>query len=165
MERIKDKYPDTKSYNFILNEFKKRDIELVAIAEIAKNVQSKWFPDITIEECLKALVKILHEREVMNIVMIALALDNMASAKALPDPLQDIVENDMWTMGTDELLAIGLAQLRGSIAVTNYGHVDVEKHGIIKDVDEDSTRVTTFLDDIIGALASSVMAHVAHKRA
>lgn len=101
----------------------------------------------------------------MNIVMIALALDNMASAKALPDPLQDIVENDMWTMGTDELLAIGLAQLRGSIAVTNYGHVDVEKHGIIKDVDEDSTRVTTFLDDIIGALASSVMAHVAHKRA
>ena len=101
----------------------------------------------------------------MNIVMVALSLDNLATEGKLPQPLQTIVAKDLWTMGVDELLAIGLSQLRGSIAVTNYGHVDVIKHGIIKEIDEDTSRVNTFLDDILGALAASVMAHVAHKRA
>lgn len=165
MDKNDTKYPDTKSYNYIISEFDKRGIKLEDIAVIAKKVQSKWFPDITYDECTQALIKILHEREVMNIVMVALTLDNLATENKLPQPLQTIVAKDLWTMGVDELLAIGLSQLRGSIAVTNYGHVDVIKHGIIKEIDEDTSRVNTFLDDILGALAASVMAHVAHKRA
>lgn len=159
------KYPDTDMYNYIIAQFAERGVYLSDIAEIARDSQKRFFPDLGEDECMEALTDILHKREVMNIIAVGLVIDRDATQGTLPQPMQVIVENDLPVEGADEWLAIGISLTKGSISTSNFGELDIEKHGIIKDIDEATDHVNTFLDDIIGALAACVEAKVAHARA
>ena len=83
----------------------------------------------------------------------------------LDEPLQSIVEKDEGLYGIDEILPLGITNLYGSIGLTNFGYLDKEKIGIIKELDErkkTGREVTTFADDIVAAIAAAAASRVAH---
>ncbi len=62
----------------------------------------------------------------------------------------------------DEVLAYGICNLYGSIALTNFGYVDKVKPGIIGRLNDDPDYCHTFLDDIVGAIVASAASKLAH---
>lgn len=78
--------------------------------------------------------------------------------------LEKILAVDEPLYGMDEVLAYGICNLYGSIALTNYGYIDRVKPGIIGKLNVSQTGVcNTFLDDIVGAIAASAASRAAHK--
>ena len=66
--------------------------------------------------------------------------------------------------GIDEVLAYGICNLYGSIALTNYGYIDKVKPLIINKLNSKGKQCNTFLDDIVGAIAASAASRLAHNR-
>ena len=65
--------------------------------------------------------------------------------------------------GIDEVLAYGICNIYGSIALTNFGYIDKVKPGIIGVLNEPQKGCcNTFLDDIVGAIAASAASRLAH---
>lgn len=161
------KYPDTAAYKFMMSYFESKSIHVEDIADITYAMQLKYEPELTRPEAVDAVIDVLHKREVMNNAMVGIALDQLATTNQLPEPLQSIVENDSGVFGVDELLAEGgISGIYGKIASTNFGYLDREKRGILKELDTVKDEgVNTFLDDIIAAVAAAAGAKIAHKYA
>lgn len=156
------KYPDRELYDWVLNELHKRNINNETIGEIAYNMQHQYLPHLTVEDFGAQLDEVLKKREVLNILAIGFALDNLANAGLLPEPLQTIVKEDAGVYGVDETISLALSQLYGSIAVTNYGYEDKKKLGIAAKLDNSNGQVNTFADDLALALASAVIGRCGH---
>lgn len=156
------KYPDRQLYDWVVAELKKRKITPLAIGEIAYGMQHSYLPELSVEDFGRELGEVLKKREVLNILATGLALDDLANNSLLPSPLQEIVANDAGIYGVDESLALSIAQLYGSIAVTNYGYEDKDKPGIAKTLDNNHGQVNTFADDLALALASAVIGRCGH---
>lgn len=168
MEFIKDKsmaYPDTAMFNYVKQELENRGVTLEAMAEVVVVSQVRFLPDLTVDEAVVALEDILHKREIMNAVSLGLVMDEQATKGELPEPLQSIIQNDLGVYGEDEWVSIGLSLTGGSIATTNYGKLDVDKTGLISKLDKDTSRVNTFLDDLVGALIATAESKLAHQYA
>ncbi|MCI1700691.1 phosphatidylglycerophosphatase A family protein [Liquorilactobacillus nagelii] len=167
MNDPKFKYPDKASYKFVTDYFKSKGVEAEDIASITYNIQRQYVPGLEMQEVSDAVIDVLHKREVLNNAMVGIVLDQFASQRQLPEPLQSIVENDSGVFGVDELLAEGgISGIYGKIATTNFGYLDKEKHGILKQLDHPSEgNVNTFLDDIIAAVAAAAGAKIAHAHA
>ena len=163
---VKDNYPDQAVWEYVKKEFDKRDISIDDIAQHAWEHQSQFNDDITIEEAKMAVHKVLKKREVRNALMVALAIDNLASAHQLPEPLQDIIATDKPCFGVDEMLAIdGIAQLYGSIAVSNFGYLDVHKSNTARKLDREQQnggRISTMTDDCVSAIQACAEGYLAH---
>ena len=143
-----------------------RGIKLSDIAKIVYDLQSPYNPHINMEICLESVEMVLGKREVVHAVLTGLALDKMAMEKNLDEPLQSIISNDEGLYGIDEILPLGIVNLYGSIGLTNFGYLDKEKIGIIKELDDrkkTSDEVTTFADDLVAAIAAAAASRVAHK--
>lgn len=156
------KYPDRELYDWVLNELHKRNINNETIGEIAYNMQHQYLPHLTVEDFGAQLDEVLKKREVLNILATGFALDNLANAGLLPEPLQTIIANDAGVYGGDESWALNISQLYGSIAVTNYGFTDKDKPGIAAQLDNSNGQVNTFADDLALALASAVIGRCGH---
>ena len=50
----------------------------------------------------------------------------------MKEPLQDIIKVDDSLYGVDEVLALSILNVYGSIGFTNYGYIDRLKPGILK---------------------------------
>ncbi|WP_318764870.1 phosphatidylglycerophosphatase A family protein [Lactiplantibacillus carotarum] len=160
------KYPDKAAYEFVIKALAAKGITYKEIAEITYNLQINYVPQLTLAECEKETQEVLHKRELLNNAMVALELDRLATAGQLSEPLQSIVANDAGVFGVDEGIALNMANIYGTIGVTNYGYVDKVKEGIIKKLDTDKSGVVnTFIDDLVGAIAAAVAAKIAHKYA
>lgn len=160
------KYPDKAAHELVMNELGRRGITMKTIAEIAFELQKDFYPAAQIEEFYDAANEVLHKREVLNNAMVALELDRLATEDKLQQPLQNIVANDSGVFGVDEALAVSIANIYGTIGVTNFGYLDRVKNGVIKDLDtQKDGRVNTFIDDLVGALAAAVAAKMAHQYA
>lgn len=133
------------------------------IASITYNLQSKYVKNITLEDCIDSVLKVLAKREVQFAVMTAIELDTLADRKNYTDKdLEKDVLRDYGLFGVDEVLAYGICNLYGSIALTNFGYVDKEKTGLVKKLNDDKSQCNTFLDDIVGAIAASASSRFAH---
>ena len=140
-----------------------RGVSLDDIAMIILELQKDYLPDLTIEECITNLEHVLKKREVTHAVLTAIALDELAEKKLLPEPLQTIVERDDGLYGIDEVIPLSIVNVYGTIGLTNFGYLDKKKIGIIKALDEGKKNgVNTFLDDIVAGLASAAAARIAH---
>ena len=65
--------------------------------------------------------------------------------------------------GIDEILALSIVNLYGSIGFTNYGYIDKVKPGIVKNLDSQvDGHCNTFLDDLVGAVAAAAAGRIAH---
>ncbi|MGM0921528.1 MAG: phosphatidylglycerophosphatase A family protein [Bacillota bacterium] len=141
-----------------------RGVTLEDIADIVMTLQRKYIPNITLEDCVENVEKVLNKREIVHAVLTGLALDQLAEQNLLPQPLQHLVETDEPLYGIDEIIPLSIVNVYGSIGLTNFGYLDKEKFGIIKALDEHSgNRVNTFLDDLVAALAAAAASRMAHR--
>ena len=143
----------------------KRGVELDDIADLVLSLQIKYYPELTKEICLENIEAVLKKRETVHAVLTGIALDEIAEKKGLPEPLQSIVESDEGLFGIDEIIPLSIVNVYGSIGLTNYGYLDKEKIGILKELDEmKGGKVHTFLDDLIAAIAAAAASRIAHSK-
>src|SRR5699024_1890759 len=109
---------------------------------------------------------ILDKREVQHAILTGIQLDMLAEQKQLIDPIQSIIASDEGLYGIDEIIALSIVNVYGSIGFTSYGYVDKLKPGIMKKLNEHKNgEVHTFLDDIVGAIAAAASSRLAHTSA
>ena len=159
------KYPDTKAYDFVVKTLQDRGVSLDDLAQMAYDLQSQFLPNLTIDECYENLIQVLHKRELLNNAMVALELDRLCEEGKIKEPLESIIKNDAGVFGVDEALAIQIAEIYGTIGVTNFGYMDRVKNGIIRKYDRDPKHVNTFIDDLLGAIVAALCGKLAHKYA
>lgn len=155
-------YPDNELYDYVITEFNSKGVTKEKIGEIVFDLEHDFLPDLTLEDYTKEVSNVLHKREVLNNIATGLYLDKMANKGKLDKPLQSIIENDAGVYGVDEVLATAVANIYGSIGVTNYGFEDKTKSGIIGSLDNKHGVVNTFIDDAVGAIAAAVAGKLAH---
>ncbi|MEH7344389.1 phosphatidylglycerophosphatase A [Bacillus sp. JJ1532] len=141
-----------------------RGVSIQDIAELVFFLQEKYHPDLQMSVCIENVERVLSKREVQNAVLTGIQLDMLAEKKQLLEPLQHVVEIDEGLYGVDEVLALSIVNVYGSIGFTNFGYIDKLKPGILKDLnDKSSGKVHTFLDDIVGAIAAAASSRLAHR--
>lgn len=143
---------------------KERGVDLSDIAEIVYLMQSPYNENLTMEECVQSVDAVLEKREIQHALLVGIELDKLAEQGKLSEPLQSIVETDEGLFGVDETIAIGAVFGYGSIAVTTFGHLDKQKVGVIQKLDtKKGSGVHTFLDDLVGSIASNAASRMAHR--
>jgi phosphatidylglycerophosphatase A len=143
----------------------KRGIKKEDIAELVMFLQKDYFPNLTQEECIHHINKVLEKREVQNAILTGIQLDVLAEEKKLFSPLQEMVEHDESLYGCDEILSLSIVNVYGSIGYTNFGYIDKLKPGVLKKLnDKNDGPIHTFMDDIIGAIAAAASSRIAHSK-
>lgn len=143
-----------------------RGVTVEDIGELVFYLQEKYVPNLDMETCLDNIDRVLSKREVQNAILTGICLDVMAEKNQLAEPLQSIIKEDEGLYGVDEIMALAIVNVYGSIGFTNYGYVDKVKPGILKKLnDKSSGKCHTFLDDIVGAIAASASSRLAHSAA
>lgn len=143
---------------------RERGVNISDIAEIVYMMQSPYAPELSMEDCIESVNAVLVKREIQHALLVGIELDKLAEEGKLSEPLQSIVETDEGLFGVDETLAIGAVFGYGSIAVTTYGHLDKQKVGIIQKLDtKKGEGIHTFLDDLVGSIASNASSRLAHR--
>lgn len=142
---------------------KERGVEIEDIAKLVMFLQKEYVDDLSMELCYENVQSVLLKREVQNAVITGIELDMLAEKGVLSQPLLDIVINDEGLFGIDEILALSIVNVYGSIGFTNYGYIDKVKPGILKHLnDKNDDQCHTFLDDIVGAIAAAAASRIAH---
>ncbi|MNI24837.1 Phosphatidylglycerophosphatase A [compost metagenome] len=143
----------------------KRGVTMEEIAELVMLLQKKYYPELTMEECIHNVEQVLSKREVQNAVLTGIQLDILAEQDLLIPELQDMISHDEGLYGVDEILAFSIVNVYGSIGFTNYGYVDKLKPGVLERLNDKSLGpCNTFLDDIVGAVAASASSRIAHRK-
>lgn len=162
----KDKFLGTK-YSYMMAKLYEFNVGVHNIAQVVYDEQKKYNEKLTMAYCMQAVEKVLAKREVQHGMLVALFLDEQAQCKNMPYPLQYIIEDDEPSFGADETLAKTVLNVYGSIADSNWGYLDKTKPGIIGELNDgqkNGGRVTTFLDDMVAAVAAGAEGIVAHNK-
>lgn len=140
-----------------------RGVQLEDIAELVLILQQSYIDELTLELCLENVKAVIRKREVQNTILTGIQLDILAENKQLMNPLLDIIVDDEGLYGIDEIMALSIVNVYGSIGFTNYGYIDKIKPGILGKLNShDNNEVHTFLDDIVGAIAAAAASRLAH---
>jgi phosphatidylglycerophosphatase A len=143
-----------------------RGVKIEDIAELVYYLQNKYHENLQMENCMENVRRVLSKREVQNAVLTGIQLDILAEQGKLDEPLQSIIHRDESLYGVDEILALSIVNVYGSIGFTNYGYIDKQKPGILAHLNDKSTgECHTFLDDIVGAIAAAASSRLAHRAA
>ncbi|WP_200801579.1 phosphatidylglycerophosphatase A [Bacillus sinesaloumensis] len=143
-----------------------RGVTIQDIAELVHFLQSKYHPDLKMEDCIHNVDRVLTKREIQNAVLTGIQLDKLAEKGLLEEPLLSTIKVDEGLYGVDEILAFSIVNVYGSIGFTNYGYIDKKKPGILARLNDKSTgECHTFLDDIVGAIAAAASSRLAHRAA
>ena len=135
------------------------------IAEVVHSIQSPYFADLALDECVQSVEAVIDKREVQHAVITGITLDIMAEKGLLPEPLQGILRADDFLYGVDEVLALAITNVYGSIGLTSFGYLDKEKLGILGRLHRKKRgEVHTFLDDLLAGIAAAAAARIAHQR-
>lgn len=159
---------DEKRYELIVERLKNRGVELIDIAEITYSLQAPYLSNLTLEICMEHVERVIKKREAQHAILVGIELDRLAEEGKISEPLQTILMKDYGLFGVDEILALSIVNVYGSIGLTNFGYVDKNKPGIMKKLDNkvsNDGHCHTFLDDIVGAIAAAAASSVAHKYA
>lgn len=157
------KYDMNELHLMTIEQLNERGVTIRDIAEIVFDLQKDYFAGLTMEFCEENVLAVLRKREAIHAVLTGIAIDQIADRKLFPEPLQSIISADEGLYGVDEIMALGITNLYGSIGLTNFGYLDKHKLGIIKAIDESKDeRVNTFLDDLIAAIAAAAASRIAH---
>ncbi len=144
-----------------------RGVTLDDIAECARFLQADYHINLVKEELLESVRSVLEKREVQFAVLTAIELDKLAEqGKMNNKDLEKLLVNDEGLYGVDEVIAYGICNLYGSIALTNFGFIDKKKYGIIAKLNEEGKGTgvcNTFIDDVVGAIAASAASRFAHR--
>ena len=147
-----------------LKRLKDRGVTLEEIAELVYDLQKPYLTEITMDLCLDNVQAVIRKREVQNTILTGIELDVLCEENKLSSPLQEIIKEDEGLYGIDEILALSIVNVYGSIGFTNYGFLDKTKPKVISRLDnhKNTQETHTFLDDIVGAIAAAAASRVAH---
>lgn len=149
----------------VLRILEERGVTLPQIAEVVLQIQKSYYDSLTLEECLAGVEAVVRKREVQHAVLTGVVLDMMAEEKKLPEPLQSIVAGDDFLFGVDEILALSITNVYGSIGLTNFGYLDKTKPLVIGTLNAHKHgQCHTFLDDLVAAIAAAAASRIAHAR-
>lgn len=141
-----------------------RRVTVTDIGEIVFGLQVKYLPELTIAMCEQSVAAVLAKREAQHAILTGIALDQLAEKGALPEPLQSIIARDEPLYGVDEIMALGITNIYGSVGLTSFGYLDKMKIGIIGQLDRHRDGgVNTFLDDLVAGIAAAASARLAHQ--
>lgn len=147
----------------VIRKLAERGVSIESIAEIVFQLQYTYFPQLTFEDCFEAVHIVLRKREVQYALLTGLALDTIAEQGLLEEPLLGIIQKDEPLYGIDEILALAITNVYGSIGLTSFGYLDKIKLGIIGDLNDGKFKnVNTFADDLVAAIAAAASARIAH---
>jgi phosphatidylglycerophosphatase A len=142
-----------------------RGVDFTELAKILYDIQHKYSPNLTVDDCLEHIMMVLKKREVQHAVLTGIAIDQLVEQKKFPQPIQEVIENDEGLYGIDEILALSITNIYGSIGLTNFGYLDKVKPGIIGEFDKKKEgQVHTFLDDILSAIVAAAASRLAHSK-
>lgn len=140
-----------------------RNVSLDEIAKLVYFLQEKYTENLTMDQCLHHVEKVLEKREVQYAIITGIQLDILTEKNLLMEPLQSTLARDEGLYGIDEIIALSIVNVYGSIGLTSFGYIDKLKPGILEYLnDKNSGKVNTFLDDIIGAIAAAASSRMAH---
>lgn len=140
-----------------------RGVNVDDIAELVYFLQKDYHPSLNLKTCRENVEAVLSKREVQNAIITGIQLDRLAEEGKLDQPLLDILRRDEGLYGIDEVVALSIVNVYGSIGLTNYGYIDKKKPGILEKLNEKRENVChTFLDDIVGAVAAAASSRLAH---
>ncbi|MFA6739315.1 MAG: phosphatidylglycerophosphatase A [Bacilli bacterium] len=142
-----------------------RGVSVDDIASLAYWAQSKYLDNLTLDEMRESVLEILNKRDQFHAILLAVQVDVLAERNLLQEPLQSILYSDLGLFGIDEALAISIAGNYGTIGVTNFGNMDVNKPGKISILQNKKDACHCFLDDIVGAIAAVAAIRVAQRHA
>ncbi len=140
-----------------------RGVTVDDIAEIVLDLQKHYHPELTLADCQENILRVLGKREVQHAILTGVALDMLAEKGALEQPLQAIMERDEPLYGVDEILALSITNVYGSIGLTNYGYLDKTKVGILGRLNGDREHIHVFLDDLVAGVAAAAASRIAHE--
>ncbi|MEW6081274.1 MAG: phosphatidylglycerophosphatase A [Bacillota bacterium] len=141
-----------------------RGVALESIAEVVFCLQKIHYPDLSMDHCMEAVEKVLEKREVQNALLTGICLDQLAESGLLEEPVLSFLREDEPLYGIDEIMALSIVNIYGSIGFTNFGYLDKVKPGIIGEVNSNThSPVNTFLDDLISAIAAAAASRIAHR--
>lgn len=161
-----NRFNDVQKYEIVKNMLKERGVELIDIAKLTFDLQKPYIPNIDLDICLEHVERVVMKREVQHATLVGLELDILAEQGKLSEPLSEILMSDYGLFGIDEILALAIVNIYGTIGLTNFGYVDKLKPGIIGELDSAGKaegRCNTFLDDIVGAIAAAASSSIAHR--
>lgn len=141
-----------------------RGVKIEDIAECVVYLQGKYIENLTMEMASESVISVLEKREVQNAIMTGVFLDKAAESGLMPETLENLLMNDAGLYGIDEVLAYGICNLYGSIALTNFGYIDKVKPMIIGKLNAKGERCNTFMDDIVGSIAAAAASRLAHNQ-
>lgn len=144
---------------------KERGVSVDDIAYLAFWAQSKYLDNLTMDEMKNSVLEILGKRDQFHALLLAINIDVLVEKKLIDEPLLSILDKDLGLFGIDEALAISVAGNYGTIGVTNFGNMDVNKPGKISILQNDKKHCHCFLDDMVGAIAAVAAIRVAQKHA
>jgi len=152
-------------YKAVLALLQQRGVTLPEIAEVVLEIQKGYYPELALQECLGGVDAVVKKREVQHAILTGIALDMLAEQNKLPEPLQSIVAKDDFLFGVDEILALSITNVYGSIGLTNFGYLDKTKPLIIGKLNAHKQGAChTFLDDLVAAIAAAAASKIAHAR-
>jgi phosphatidylglycerophosphatase A len=147
-----------------VEKLKERGISVESIAEISYKQQSRWLDNIKMSVCLESVYKVLSLRDTFHMVQLGAEIDRLCEEKQFKGPIQDILMEDLGVFGIDEIFGINLSGIYGAIGQTNFGDIDVNKPGIVDELNDLGKKdgiCHTFMDDIVGAIAAAASIRVA----
>jgi phosphatidylglycerophosphatase A len=148
--------------NTTIELLKERGVTIDDMAELVIELQKKYYT-LTKDECIASINSVLNKREVQNAVLTGITLDKLAEKNMLEEPLLSILKRDEPLYGIDEILALSITNIYGSIGLTNFGYLDKIKLGIIGKLNEDKNEhCNTFIDDLVAAIVAAACSKIAH---
>ena len=153
-------------YTESLNLLNERGVTLEDIVECVVFLQKDYIDNIDEDEIYEIVKGVLAKREVQHALLTGVNIDVQVENNEFgSSSINKVILEDQGLYGIDEVLAYGICNLYGSIALTNYGYIDKVKPGIIGELnDPNSGKCHTFLDDIVGAIAAAAASKLAHSQ-
>ncbi len=141
-----------------------RGVSIEDIALLVFDLQKKYCPTLHLDDCITAVDEVLEKREVAFTILTGIELDVAAENNSLNE-INEVIKKDYSLYGIDEILALSIVNVHGSIALTNFGYLDKTKPGIVgilEKAGKEGAACHTFLDDIVCAIVSSAASKIAH---
>lgn len=141
-----------------------RGVTIQSIAEISFKQQSRYNDNVSMRTCIESVEKILTLRDIFHIIQLGIEIDCLTEKGLFRSPIQEIMQADLGMFGVDEVIGLAVASNYGTIGQTNFGDIDVNKPGVVKELNDagkDGKICHTFLDDIVGAIAAAASTRVA----
>lgn len=133
------------------------------MAEVVYQLQQPYNRDLKMETCVESVHAVLKKREVQHAIITGISLDLLAEEKKLPEPLQTMMEIDEPLYGIDEILALSIINVYGTIGLTSFGYLDKSKLGVMKELNNHDRLIHVFLDDIVAGIAAAASSRIAHQ--